>query len=57
MHVNRNMMLHVNGLVKSWTGLVTRRGEEKFVHEFWGTDVKERDHLDDLSLDGSIISK
>jgi len=32
-------------------------GEEKFIHELWGTNLKERDHLDDLSLDGNIILK
>jgi len=33
------------------------RGEEKYAQGFWGGSQKERDHMEDLGIDGRIILK
>jgi len=32
-------------------------GEEKYITEVWWQNLKEQDHLEDLSIDGMIILK
>ena len=40
-----------------WAGHVTRMGRGKVYTEFWWGKLRERDGLEDLSVDGRIILK
>jgi hypothetical protein len=40
-----------------WAGHVARMGEVEVYTGFWWRDPRERDHLEDLDVDGRIILK
>ena len=40
-----------------WAGRVARMDRREMRTEFWWRNLKERDHLDDLDLDGRISIK
>jgi hypothetical protein len=40
-----------------WAGHVARMGERRGYTRFWWENLRERDHLGDLGLDGRIILK
>jgi len=40
-----------------WAEHVARMGDRRSVTGFWWGDLKEQDHLEDLNVDGRVISK
>ena len=40
-----------------WAGHVARMGKEEMYTEFWWGNLRERDHLKDLGVDGRILLK
>ena len=40
-----------------WAGYVARMGDREVHTGFWWGDVMERDHLEDVGVDGRIILK
>ena len=38
-----------------WAGHVARMGERTVLSGFWSGDLRERDHLESLGIDGRII--
>jgi hypothetical protein len=40
-----------------WAGHLTRRGEKRNAYKFWWENLKEREELEDLCLDGTISLK
>jgi hypothetical protein len=40
-----------------WVGNVACMGEKKNAEGFWWRDLKGRDHLEDMGIDGRIILK
>jgi len=40
---------------KRWAGHVARMGKGESYTMFWGGNLKERDHLRDLGIDGRIM--
>jgi len=39
-----------------WTGHVSRMGDRRGACKIWWGDLRERNHLEDLGVDGRIIS-
>jgi hypothetical protein len=40
-----------------WAGYITCMGEKRSVYRVWWGNLRERNHLDDAVVDGSIILK
>ena len=42
-------------LLIGWTGHVVRVGDRRSAYGFWWENLKERDYLEDIGLDGNTI--
>jgi hypothetical protein len=40
-----------------WVRYVARMGDRKSAYRFWWRDLRKRDHLEELGVDGMIILK
>jgi hypothetical protein len=49
------IVLMIKSRTMRWAGHVARTGESKGYTGFWHRSLRERDHLENLSVDGIII--
>ena len=50
-----NIVRVIKSRIVRWAGHVARMGEMGGLYRVWGGNLRDRDHLGDLSVDGRII--
>ena len=55
LHSSPNIIRVIKSRIKSWVGHVESMGIGKVHTGFWWGNQRERDHLEDPSIDGMII--
>jgi hypothetical protein len=56
-HSSPNIILFIKSRIMRLAGHVERMGGRTGTYRVWREDLTERDHLQDLDIDGMIISK
>jgi hypothetical protein len=57
LHPSPNIIPVINSRTITWAGCMARMGDREVHVRFWWEHLGERDHLEDLGVDGKVIIK